>query len=65
MTDERTIEELRTRLAVLEREGKARVCHELGGVQRFPRTISYMTEMYIRASKMLRAEIAERETAEA
>ena len=63
MTDERTIEELRTRLAVLEREGKARVCQELGDVPRFPRTISYETEMYVKACGMLRREIAEREAA--
>ena len=36
MTAERTIEELRDRLAVLERDGKARVCAELGDVPRFP-----------------------------
>ena len=65
MTAERTIEELRDRLAVLERDGKARVCAELGDVPRFPRAISYETEMYIKACKMLRAEIAEREAAEA
>ena len=65
MTDERTIEELRTRLAVLERDGKARVCRELGEGRPGNRRISYMTEMYVRASKMLRAEIAEREAAEA
>ena len=65
MTDERTTEELRDRLAVLERDGKARVCRELSAPPRFPRAISYKTEMYIKACKMLRAEIAEREAAEA
>ena len=65
MTDERTTEELRTRLAVLEREGKARIFRELEEGLPGRRTISYETEMYVKASKMLRAEIAEREAAEA
>ena len=61
MTDERTIEELRTRLAEVEREGKARLFREMEEGRPGHRSISYMTEMYVRASKMLRAEIAERE----
>ena len=47
MTDERTTEELRTRLAVLEREGKARIFRELEEGLPGRRTISYLSLIHI------------------